>query len=122
MPNELMKTLTIGANTYDLPQKTSDLTNDSGFITDDKTWNGVTLNKSNWSGTETTYVPHVQLTSGVNAYYAKASYVPTNYAIAKYNANAYLISTTPSANDNSTKVATTAYVDAAIGTAIGGSY
>ena len=33
MPNELMKTLTIGANTYDLPQKTSDLTNDSGFIT-----------------------------------------------------------------------------------------
>ena len=33
MPNELMKTLTVGANTYDLPQKTSDLTNDSGFIT-----------------------------------------------------------------------------------------
>ena len=33
MPNELMKTLTIGANTYDLPQKTSDLTNDSGFTT-----------------------------------------------------------------------------------------
>lgn len=33
MPNELMKTLTIGANTYDLPQKTSDLTNDSGFLT-----------------------------------------------------------------------------------------
>ena len=32
MPNELMKTLTIGANTYDLPQKTSDLTNDSSFI------------------------------------------------------------------------------------------
>ena len=33
MPNELMKTLTIGANTYDLPQKTSDLTNDSGYLT-----------------------------------------------------------------------------------------
>ena len=33
MPNELMKTLTVGANTYDLPQKTSDLTNDSGFTT-----------------------------------------------------------------------------------------
>ena len=33
MPNELMKTLTVGANTYNLPQKTSDLTNDSGFIT-----------------------------------------------------------------------------------------
>ena len=78
---------------------------------DDKTWNGVTLSKSNWSGTETTYVPHTQATSGTTAYYAKASYVPTAYALAKYNANAYLISTTPSANDNSTKVATTAYVD-----------
>ena len=33
MPNEVMKSLTIGANTYDLPQKTSDLTNDSGFLT-----------------------------------------------------------------------------------------
>lgn len=37
MPNELMKTLTIGANTYDLPQKTSDLTNDSGFTTNSGT-------------------------------------------------------------------------------------
>ena len=33
MQNEVMKSLTIGANTYDLPQKTSDLTNDSGFLT-----------------------------------------------------------------------------------------
>ena len=33
MPNEVMKSLTIGANTYDLPQKTSDLINDSGFLT-----------------------------------------------------------------------------------------
>lgn len=39
---------------------------------------------------------------------------PTANAISKYDANAYLYSTTPSTNDNSTKVATTAYVDAAI--------
>ena len=33
----------------------------------------------------------------------------------KYDTNGYLKSTTPSANDNSTKVATTAYVDSAVG-------
>lgn len=36
---------------------------------------------------------------------------PTANVIAKYDSSAYLYSTTPSANDNSTKVATTAYVD-----------
>lgn len=45
---------------------------------------------------------------------ATATKTPTQYAIAKYDSNACLNSTTPSANDNSTKVATTAYVDAAI--------
>lgn len=39
---------------------------------------------------------------------------PTANAITKYDSSAYLYSTTPSASDNSTKVATTAYVDAAI--------
>jgi hypothetical protein len=43
---------------------------------------------------------------------SKASSTPTANIIAKYDNNAYLYSTTPSANDNSTKVATTAYVDA----------
>ena len=33
MPNELMKTLTVDGTTYDLPTKTSELSNDSGFIT-----------------------------------------------------------------------------------------
>lgn len=39
---------------------------------------------------------------------------PTANVIAKYDTSAYLYSTTPSASDNSTKVATTAYVDNAI--------
>lgn len=44
----------------------------------------------------------------------QASSTPIADTIAKYDNNAYLNSTTPSANDNSTKVATTAYVDTAI--------
>ncbi len=43
-----------------------------------------------------------------------ASSTPHQYYLAKYDINAYLYSTTPSANDNSTKVATTTYVDTAI--------
>ena len=38
---------------------------------------------------------------------------PTANSFAKYDGSSYLYSTTPTANDNSTKVATTAYVDAA---------
>ena len=51
---------------------------------------------------------------------AKASDIPTLTSTptankgAKYDSSAYLNSTTPAANDNSTKVATTAYVDAAV--------
>ena len=33
MPNELIKTLTVDGTTYDMPTKTSELSNDSGFIT-----------------------------------------------------------------------------------------
>lgn len=129
-----------------IPTKTSDLTNDSGFITgytetdpvfsaspaagitstdisnwdakvsDDKTWNGVTLSATTQNVNTLYYVP-VKSTTNVNggeACWMKATPSPTNYAIAKYNGSGYLSSTTPSANDNSTKVATTAYVDSAI--------
>lgn len=130
-----------------IPSKTSDLTNDSGFLTsytetdpvfsasaaagitatdisnwnakisDDKTWNGVSLSTGVSSSTSTYYVPVKSNTtlSGTANWLAMAA-TPTAYAGAKYDANAYLKSTTPSANDNSTKVATTAYVDAAIST------
>ena len=112
MPNELMKTLTIGANTYDLPQKTSDLTNDSGFLTDDKTWNGVELAKQQTTNSgDSTYTLLASSTSPVNMSFTPIKKTPTSNAIAKYDSSAYLYSTTPSASDNSTKVATTAYVD-----------
>ena len=94
----------------------ADISNWNSIVSDDKTWNGVTLNKSEWNATSDTYVPHVQLTNSTNAYYITATSTPAAYKIAKYDGNKYLYSTTPSANDNSTKVATTAYVDAAIPT------
>lgn len=53
-------------------------------------------------------------TTSTTAYNLLATTTPTNQKIAMYDNSSYLNSTTPSANDNSTKVATTAYVDAAI--------
>ena len=128
-----------------IPSKTSDLTNDSGFITgytetdpvfsasaaagitatdisnwnakvsDDKTWNGVELNKTSGMSGTTIYVPYGTSTSPTSMNFCAASHTPGQYNIAKYDSNSYLYSTTPSANDNSTKVATTAYVDSAVG-------
>lgn len=132
-------------STTAIPSKTSDLTNDSGFLTsytetdpifsasaaagitstdisnwnakvsDDKTWNGVTLDKTSSAG-YTGYVPFLTSTTSTTAKLRAMTDTPSSGQIAVYNSSKYLISTTPSANDNSTKVATTAYVDAAIPT------
>ena len=140
LPN---KTGTI-ALTDDLPTKTSDLTNDSGYITsytetdpifsaspaaditssdisnwnakvsDDGKWNGVSLTTSTADVAAEVLIPTLESTSSTSAKLAHASSTPSNYRIAKYASGGYLKSTTPSANDNSTKVATTAYVDSAI--------
>ena len=130
-----------------IPSKTSDLTNDSGFITDagvtsfngdtgaitytapvtsvngntgavtldvDK-WNGVSLNKtSQTSGGADMYVPFLWTTSETTAKLVLAGSGRIGNTIATYNSNGYLISTTPSADDNSTKVATTAFVAGAV--------
>ena len=133
-----------------IPSKVSDLTNDSGFISsytetdpvftasaaagitatdisnwnakvsDDKTWNGVTLDKSSTiTQTSPVYVPWLAQTSGSSAsllsVVANTTGVSAANCIPKYNNSGYLVSTTPPANDNSTKVATTAYVDSAVG-------
>ena len=129
-----------------IPTKTSDLINDSGFITsytetdpvfsasaaagitstdisnwnalisDDHKWNDVSLNKSSVSESSrnTVYVPLLISTSSTTAYLMAATYSPSAGYIPRYDASSYLYATTPSANDNSTKVATTAYVDSAI--------
>ena len=136
-----------GAVSIAIPTKTSHLTNDSGFLTsytetdpvfsasaaagitstdisnwnakvsDDKTWNGVTLNKTYVTSTaENIRIPYSSAVTSTSMNFINATYVPSNCQIARYNANGNLIAVTPSANDNSTKVATTAYVDAAIPT------
>ena len=109
-----------GAITYTPP--VTSVNGQTGAVTvveDDKTWNGVTLElvgTSQSSGTNEYYIPGRSTTSATTAYQYKATSTPGPNYIAKYDVNTYLISTTPSANDNSTKVATTAYVDAAIPT------
>lgn len=82
---------------------------------DDHKWNDVTLNKgSSYVNTGECYIPYLDSYNQTVAYTGKATATPTAKLFVKYDANAYLNSTTPPANDNSTKVATTAYVDAAI--------
>lgn len=108
-----------GAITYTAP--VTSVNGKTGAVTiteDDKTWNGVTLYKSaggsfnESSSLSDTYLPQFDSKVGeTQATVVAATITPSAYKIAKYNSGAYLMSTTPSANDNSTKVATTAYID-----------
>lgn len=93
----------------------TDISNWNNKVSDDKTWNGVTLNKSVTTVTSDLYIPCTISTSSTAAYLIKA--LDSSYSggsIARRTSAGYLVAQTPSANDNSTKVATTAYVDAAI--------
>ena len=133
-----------GAANFNVPTKTSHLTNDSGFLTsytetdpifsasaaagitstdisnwnakvsDTGKWNNVSLNKTVYANSTTYILPFLVNSTDTEAKLVNASATPTAKTIAVFDGDAYLKSTTPSANDNSTKVATTAYVDAAI--------
>ena len=98
----------------------TDISNWNAKVSDDKTWNGVALNKSA-TVTQTTpiYIPYLAQTSSSSAdllsVVANTTGASAANKVPKYNNSGYLVSTTPSANDNSTKVATTAYVDNAVG-------
>ena len=130
------------ADSSAIPDSTSDLTNDSNFVSDssyvhtdnnftttlknkldgiatnatvdDHKWNNVALTKSTGTTSNNIYVPYMTSTSGTGANLATASTTPTAHYIAKYDANKRLYSTTPTAGDDSTKVATTAFVQSAI--------
>lgn len=91
----------------------TDISNWNAKVSDDKTWNGVTLDKSS-NVTYGGYVPRMSDTTDTTAKLIAFSTSPTSGRLSQYDNNAYLNSTTPSANDNSTKVATTAYVNAVI--------
>lgn len=84
-------------------------------VSDDKTWNSVTLNKTSSAG-YSGYVPFLLDTTSTTASLRGMSDTPSSGRIAVYNSSNYLISTTPTATDNSTKVATTAFVKSAIPT------
>jgi len=101
------------------PYPVTSVNGNTGAVTvveDDKTWNGVTLNKSYGASNSNYYIPAIESgsVSDTTARFTLATTSPTTNAIPKYNVDSYLISTTPPANDNSTRVATTAYVDSAI--------
>lgn len=96
----------------------TDISNWNAKVSDDKTWNGVELAKQSTTNSgDSTYVPLATSTSPINMSFTPVKKTPTANAIAKYDASAYLYSTTPSADDNSTKVATAAYVNNAISNA-----
>lgn len=109
-----------GAITY-IPPVTS-VNGQTGAVTltipdaDDKTWNNYTLDMTNEITSNSISIPWLKSNTSSDKRFrmVTASSTPHQYYLAKYDINSYLYSTTPSANDNSTKVATTAYVDAAI--------
>lgn len=128
-----MQYLKIGGNTYSIPSSTeidpvfsasaaysitsSDISNWNDIVSDDHKWNDVQLVKgASYNNNGDIYIPYMDAYNSTTAYTGKGSATPHQGYIAKYDVNAYLYSTTPSANDNSTKVATTAYVDSAIDT------
>ena len=92
----------------------TDITNWNNKVSDTGKWNDVTLTKSTTSSAGSYYLPSLSATSSTTAYLYKATSTPENNVIVKYDNNAYLNSTTPSSGDNTTKVATTAFVSSAI--------
>lgn len=74
-------------------------------------WSEYTISLNTTTGSDSL---SVLIKSNNNIYYKGASNIPTNGQIAMYDNSACLNSTTPSSGDNSTKVATTAFVQTAI--------
>ena len=118
------------------PTELPDQTNNNGkFLTtngtnvswtdideDDHKWNDVQLIKTSSLSQSDIYLPYLSSTDATFAEVVatSASNTGANAAnkIPKYNNSGYLISTTPGASDNSTKVATTAYVKSVVPTKV----
>ena len=132
----------------EIPEKTSDLTNDSDFVSDanyvhtdnnftdtleaklngiaegatvdDHKWNDVVLNKTELTDDSDYYIPSLGGTSATSAGLLKVNQNAINRSIPRRTSEGFIVSKTPTAGDSSTKVATTAFVSDAIGTAISG--
>ena len=81
---------------------------------DDHKWNDVELEKQQSNSIGEIYVPWLSATDATIAHLSTASDTPKYLAFAKFDNNKMLLSTTPTAGDSSTKVATTAFVATAI--------
>lgn len=90
----------------------ADISSWNNKVSDDHKWNDVTLDKSEAAGNDDYYLTALVSgsTSATTARLVKATTSPSSNRIPKYNAQGYLVSTTPSSDDNTTKVATTAFV------------
>lgn len=92
----------------------TDISNWNAKVSDTGKWNDVSLTKSQVdTGGADILIPYVLSTSATEAKLVTAGDSTIAKTIAIRDANGYIRAKTPSANDNSTKVATTAYVDAA---------
>lgn len=94
----------------------SDISNWNAKVSDTGKWNGVALDKTSTTSNADIYLAKVNSVTESTAAYVKASTTPTANCIPKYTdtSNPYLQSSTPTSGDSSTKVATTAFVQAAI--------
>lgn len=131
-----------------IPENTSDLTNDSNFVSDanyvhtdnnftdaletklngiaagatvdDHKWNDVVLNKTAFTDDSDYYIPSLLGTSATSAGLLKVNQGAVNQSIPRRTSDGFIVSKTPTAGDNTTKVATTAFVKSAVDTAISG--
>lgn len=95
----------------------TDISNWNNKISDTKTWGDVVAPSSRADTSSNRYIPQFSATdssSTTTASFILTRVEPFGLGVPKWDNNNYLYAGTPSANDNSTKVATTAYVDAAI--------
>jgi hypothetical protein len=91
----------------------TDISNWNAKVSDTGKWNNVELIQDTQSR-DAYYIPTLINFNSTSAKVTYATSSPSSNKIVLWDSNEYIYSTTPSANDNSTKVATTAYVDAAI--------
>ena len=94
----------------------TDINNWNAKVSDTKTWGNIVLGNSRSDTSDNRYVVQFTSTSNTNTTTSFAICRPEPFAlgIPKWDNYQYLYASTPSANDNSTKVATTEYVNAAI--------
>lgn len=93
----------------------TDISNWNAKVSDDKTWNGVSLDKtSQVTNGADFYVPYIATTTSTQAKLMPAGDGAVKYRLVSRDGSGYIKSTTPAATENSTKVATTAYVTRAI--------